>query len=75
MTLSNVSIIFFIYHHANDITSINVIFLITNVLLQEFIVKEPLCTDLFHVVLENDGQQRYCFINITLCLCGSYDIT
>ena len=27
---------------------------------------------LFHVVFENEGRQLYCFINIALCLCGSY---
>ena len=27
---------------------------------------------LFHVVFENEGWQRYCFINIALCLCGPY---
>ena len=29
--------------------------------------------DILHVVFENEGRQRYCFINIALCLCGSYD--
>ena len=31
--------------------------------------------DLLYVVFENESLQRYCLINIALCLCGTYACT